>query len=57
MYAIRSYYGKSTNRGTTWTPVFDDQPTGTFGVLALDLELDQAPLEAIHLLGLRVDFP
>lgn len=26
---------KSTNRGTTWTPVFDDQPTGTFGVVAV----------------------
>jgi photosystem II stability/assembly factor-like uncharacterized protein len=25
---------KTTNRGTTWTPVFDDQPTGTFGVVA-----------------------
>ena len=26
---------KSTNRGTTWAPVFDGQPTGTFGVLAV----------------------
>ncbi len=26
---------KSTNRGTTWTPVFDGQPTGTFGVVAV----------------------
>ncbi len=26
---------KSTNRGTTWDPVFDGQPTGTFGVVAL----------------------
>ncbi|HKJ03675.1 MAG TPA: hypothetical protein VJ997_14505, partial [Longimicrobiales bacterium] len=26
---------KSTNRGTTWTSVFDDQPTGTFGVVAV----------------------
>jgi photosystem II stability/assembly factor-like uncharacterized protein len=26
---------KSTNRGTTWEPVFDDQPTGTFGVVAV----------------------
>lgn len=26
---------KSTNRGTTWAPVFDDQPTGTFGVVAI----------------------
>jgi photosystem II stability/assembly factor-like uncharacterized protein len=26
---------KSTNRGTTWAPVFDGQPTGTFGVVAL----------------------
>ncbi|MGD8321132.1 MAG: glycosyl hydrolase, partial [Gemmatimonadota bacterium] len=26
---------KSTNRGTTWDPVFDGQPTGTFGVVAV----------------------
>ncbi len=26
---------RSTNRGTTWDPVFDGQPTGTFGVVAL----------------------
>ncbi len=26
---------KSTNRGTTWDPVFDGQPTGTFGVVAI----------------------
>jgi len=26
---------KSTNRGTTWAPVFDGQPTGTFGVVAV----------------------
>ncbi len=26
---------KSTNRGTTWAPVFDGQPTGTFGVVAI----------------------
>ena len=26
---------KSTNRGTTWAPVFDAQPTGTFGVVAI----------------------
>jgi photosystem II stability/assembly factor-like uncharacterized protein len=26
---------KSTNRGTTWTPVFDGEPTGTFGVVAV----------------------
>ncbi len=26
---------KSANRGTTWDPVFDGEPTGTFGVVAL----------------------
>lgn len=26
---------KSTNRGTTWAPVFDGQPTGTFGVVTV----------------------
>ncbi len=26
---------KSVNHGTTWTPVFDGQPTGTFGVVAI----------------------
>ncbi len=26
---------KSTNRGTTWDPVFDGQSTGTFGVVAV----------------------
>ncbi|MCG6954410.1 MAG: hypothetical protein LJF04_00335 [Gemmatimonadetes bacterium] len=26
---------KSTNRGTTWDPVFDGQATGTFGVVAV----------------------
>ena len=26
---------KSTNRGTTWTPIFEDQPTATFGVIAI----------------------
>ena len=26
---------KSTNKGTTWTPIFDDQPVSTFGDLAI----------------------
>ncbi len=26
---------KSTNKGTTWTPIFDDQPNSTFGDLAI----------------------
>ena len=26
---------KSTNKGTTWTPLFDDQPVSTFGDLAI----------------------
>jgi photosystem II stability/assembly factor-like uncharacterized protein len=26
---------KSTNHGTTWTPIFDGQPTATFGVIAM----------------------
>jgi photosystem II stability/assembly factor-like uncharacterized protein len=26
---------KTTNKGTTWTPVFDDQPVSTFGDLAI----------------------
>jgi photosystem II stability/assembly factor-like uncharacterized protein len=26
---------KSTNKGTTWTPIFDDQPVSTFGVVAI----------------------
>lgn len=26
---------ESTNHGTTWTPIFDGQPTGTFGVVAI----------------------
>jgi len=25
---------KSTNKGTTWTPIFDDQPVSTFGAVA-----------------------
>ncbi|MEQ9399103.1 MAG: hypothetical protein RJQ04_08010 [Longimicrobiales bacterium] len=27
---------KTTNAGTTWTPIFDDQPTYSIGVVALD---------------------
>jgi photosystem II stability/assembly factor-like uncharacterized protein len=26
---------KSTNKGTTWTPIFDDQPVSTFGDVAI----------------------
>ena len=26
---------KSTNHGTTWTPIFEGQPTATFGVIAM----------------------
>ncbi|MGH7689584.1 MAG: WD40/YVTN/BNR-like repeat-containing protein, partial [Gemmatimonadaceae bacterium] len=26
---------KSTNHGTTWTPIFDHEPTATFGVIAI----------------------
>jgi photosystem II stability/assembly factor-like uncharacterized protein len=26
---------KTTNKGTTWTPIFDDQPVSTFGVVAI----------------------
>jgi len=26
---------KSVNKGTTWTPIFDDQPTSTFGDVAI----------------------
>ncbi len=26
---------KSTNHGTTWTPIFDHEPTSTFGVIAI----------------------
>ncbi len=26
---------KSTNKGTTWTPIFDDQPVSTFGDIAI----------------------
>ena len=26
---------KSTNHGTTWTPIFEDQSTATFGVIAI----------------------
>ncbi len=26
---------ESTNHGTTWAPIFDDEPTGTFGVVAI----------------------
>lgn len=26
---------RSTNKGTTWTPIFDDQPVSTFGDLAI----------------------
>ena len=43
---------KTTNNGTTWTPIFDNQPVSTFGDLAIAACVDRWerrwPVRATH---------